>query len=107
MKKIFIFFGVLLIFAGCTTGYGDKLAGSWEASNFLVTQIITFNGDGTGSIQNSFATAAFEYEIVDDTHMNYREINTGLQSSDQWNVREYRLANNNTLIFSGITYIRK
>lgn len=96
-----------LLLLGCLSSVSDPLSGSWEATNFAFTQVITFNGDGSGNVKNSLTQAAFEYEIIDDSHIRYKEINTGLNSSDEWQIRDYQLVNSNTLIFSTVTYIRK
>lgn len=106
MKQLFFGIGILLLLvaiSGCAQSpFGNSLVGVWETKVLGFTQTLSFESNGTGVLVSTLGQVAFEYQLLDNTTLRYREV-----GDNDWDEKSYQLVNNNTLNIEGLTWTRK
>lgn len=100
---VILFLVLITLFFGCNTPSG--LVGTWKTQTLGFEQYVTFNTDGTGTTQNVLGNEAFNYKVLDDTHISYTPL-TSVIGSPKEHIYNYQLVSINTLILNNITYTR-
>mgnify|MGYP001609997826 CR=1 FL=1 len=106
MKHTLLLLAGVLLFtglSGCTQSIlGSPLVGTWETKVLGFTQTLQFESNNTGVLVTTLGQKAFEYQVLDDHTVRYREV-----GEEDWDEKTYQLVNANTLILDEFTWVRK
>jgi|GEM_PF-3240437 len=100
---VLLIFGVFLF--GCTIGQ-QGIIGTWRTSSLGGELYLTFSSNGTGVIQSGLGNVPFEYTVVNSTQIKYKELVNFMGKAPQETTVDYKLVNENTLIFNNMTLVR-